>query len=90
MLQRIGNLIRRDVEDLRMKKATAALNESAAGLVRETGGSRDPLDRLHQMGRDARDEAAARSRLARERIGALDLLVFTDGGLGAPAPAKPV
>lgn len=68
--------LKRDVDDLRMKKAIAELNEMAAGLVGELGGSGDTLERLHQMVREERDKAAGRTRVARESIGAPDLQVL--------------
>lgn len=60
--------LKRDVDDMKMRKAIAELNEMASGLVGEIGGSGDTLNRLHQMVREERDKAAGRARVARDSI----------------------
>ncbi len=54
--------------DLKIKKATAELNEMASGMISTIGGSGDTLDRLHNMVEEERTKAAGRARVARDSM----------------------
>ncbi len=56
------------INDMRMKKAMAEMNEMAAGMIGEIGGSGDTLNRLHEMVEEERNKAAGRARVARDAI----------------------
>jgi len=56
------------INDMRMKKAMAEMNEMAAGMVGQIGGSGDTLNRLHEMVEEERTKAAGRARVARDSI----------------------
>jgi len=56
------------INDMRMKKAMAEMNEMAAGMVTDIGGSGDTLNRLHQMVEEERTKAAGRARVARDAM----------------------
>ena len=56
------------INDMRMKKAMAGMNEMAAGMVGQIGGSGDTLNRLHEMVEEERTKAAGRARVARDSI----------------------
>lgn len=56
------------INDMRMKKAMADMNEMAAGMVTEIGGSGDTLNRLHEMVEEERTKAAGRARMARDAM----------------------
>jgi phage shock protein A len=56
------------LDDLKIKRATAELNEMAAGLIANIGGSGDTLNRLHEMVEDERTRAAGRARVARDSL----------------------
>jgi phage shock protein A len=60
--------LRKGLDDLKMKKALAEMNEMATGMLSEIGGSGDTLDRLHQMVEEERTKAAGRARVARDSI----------------------
>ena len=60
--------LRANITDLKVQKATAELNEMAAGMVSEIGGSGDTLNRLDEMVREERDRAAGRARVARDQM----------------------
>ncbi|MEM0968609.1 MAG: hypothetical protein AAF191_14720 [Verrucomicrobiota bacterium] len=60
--------LERDIDDMKMKSAMAELNEMAAGMVGQIGGSGDTLNRVHEMVQDERDKAAGRARVARDSI----------------------
>lgn len=62
------NLLARDLDDLKMKKALAQMSEVASGLLTQIGGSGDTLQRLHSMVEDERHRAAGRVRIARDGI----------------------
>lgn len=61
------------INDLKVQKATAELNEMASGLVSEIGGSGDTLNRLHEMVEDERTKAAGRARVAKDSVDTSDL-----------------
>ncbi len=56
------------INDMRMKKAMAEMNEMAAGMVTDIGGSGDTLNRLHEMVEEERTKAAGRARVARDAM----------------------
>lgn len=56
------------INDMKMKKAMAELNEMAAGMVTTIGGSGDTLDRLEKMVEEERTKAAGKARVARDAL----------------------
>ena len=56
------------INDMRMKKAMADMNEMASGMISEIGGSGDTLNRLHEMVEEERTKAAGRARMARDSM----------------------
>lgn len=70
--------LRRGIDDMKVQSAMAELNEMAAGMVNEIGGSGDTLNRLQEMVEDERAKARGKARVARDsidttEIGALEL-----------------
>jgi phage shock protein A len=60
--------LRRGIDDMKVQKAMAELNEMAAGMVGSLGGSGDTLNRLEGMVEDERSKAAGRARVARDSV----------------------
>ena len=60
--------LRKDLDDLKMKKALAEMNEMASGMLTQIGGSGDTLSRVHDMVEEERIKAAGRARVARDSI----------------------
>ncbi len=60
--------LRKGLDDLKMKKALAEMNEMASGMLTQIGGSGDTLDRLHTMVEEERTKAAGRARVAKDSI----------------------
>ena len=60
--------IKYGLNDLKVKQATAELNEMASGMVGTIGGSSDTLNRLHDMVEEDREKASGRARVARDLI----------------------
>lgn len=58
----------RDIDDMKVNKAMAELNEMASGMVTSIGGSGDTLNRLEEMVSEERDKAAGRARVARDSM----------------------
>ncbi len=56
------------INDMRMKKALADMNEMAAGMIGQIGGSGDTLNRLHDMVEEERTKQAGRARVAKDSI----------------------
>jgi len=56
------------INDMKIKQATAELNEMAAGMVAEIGGRGDTLNRLEEMVKEERDKAAGRARVAHDSV----------------------
>ncbi|MEJ5208423.1 PspA/IM30 family protein [Denitratimonas sp. CY0512] len=56
------------INDMRMKKAVADMNEMAAGMIGQIGGSGDTLNRLHEMVEEERTKQAGRARVAKDSI----------------------
>jgi phage shock protein A len=54
--------------DLKIKRATAEMNEMAAGMVGSIGGAGDTLNRLHEMVEEERQVASGRARVAKDSI----------------------
>lgn len=63
----------RDLDATRIAKATAEMNEMAAGMVNEIGGAGDTLNRLEEMVREEKEKAVGRARVARDSIDTHDL-----------------
>ncbi len=60
--------ISRGINDVKVKKAMADLNEMASGMINEIGGSGDTLNRLEEIIEEERTEAAGRARVARDNL----------------------
>lgn len=60
--------LRRGIDDMKVQQAMGELNEMAAGMINEIGGSGDTLNRLHEMVEGEREKAAGRARVARDSI----------------------
>jgi phage shock protein A len=56
------------INDMRMKTAMAEMNEMAAGMIGQIGGSGDTLNRLHEMVEEERNKAAGRARVAKDSL----------------------
>lgn len=63
------------LDDLKVKKAMAELNEMATGMISAIGSSGDTLDRLHEMVEDERTKAAGRARIARDSLDMKDVVL---------------
>lgn len=63
------------INDMRMKTAMAEMNEMAAGMIGNIGGSGDTLNRLHEMVEEERTKAAGRARVSRDSIDMNDINV---------------
>ena len=62
-----------NLSDLKIKNATAELNEMAAGMIQQIGGSGDTLGRLSEMVEEDRQRAAGRARVARDSLDTSDI-----------------
>ena len=60
--------ITRGINDVKVKKAMADLNEMASGMINEIGGSGDTLNRLEEIIEEERTEAAGRARVAKDSL----------------------
>lgn len=60
--------LRRGIDDMKVQKAMAELNEMAAGMVGSLGGSGDTLNRLEEMVEEERSKAAGRARVAKDSV----------------------
>jgi len=60
--------ITRGINDVKVKKAMADLNEMASGMINEIGGSGDTLNRLEEMIEEERTVAAGRARVAKDSL----------------------
>jgi len=56
------------IEDMKMKRAMAEMNEMASGMISQIGGAGDTLNRLHEMVEEERTKAAGRARVAKDSI----------------------
>ena len=60
------------LDDLKVKKATAEMNEMASGMITSIGGSGDTLNRLQEMVEDERTKASGRARVAKDSLNTTD------------------
>lgn len=58
----------RDIDDMKVQKAMAELNEMASGMVTNIGGAGDTLNRLEGMVEEERTKAAGRARVAKDAL----------------------
>ena len=65
--------LKRDISATQIAKATAELNEMAAGMINEIGGAGDTLNRLEVMVREEKEKAKGRARVAKDSINTSDL-----------------
>ena len=65
--------LKRDIDETRIAKATAELNEMAAGMISEIGGAGDTLNRLEEMVTEEREKAKGRARVAKDSIDTAEL-----------------
>lgn len=65
--------LKRDIDETRIAKATAELNEMAAGMISEIGGAGDTLNRLEEMVAEEREKAKGRARVAKDSIDTAEL-----------------
>ena len=63
----------RNIDDMKVQKAMAELNEMASGMITEIGGSGDTLNRLEEMVEDERNRAAGRARVAKDSVNMDDI-----------------
>ena len=68
--------LKRDINETKIAKATAELNEMAAGMINEIGGAGDTLNRLEEMVREEKESASGRARVARDSIDSSELNVM--------------
>ncbi len=59
--------LKQSINETKIAQATAELNEMAAGMINEIGGSGDTLNRLEEMVQEERDKAKGRARVAQHR-----------------------
>ena len=60
------------LDDLKVKKATAEMNEMASGMITSIGGSGDTLNRLQEMVEEERTKASGRARVAKDSLNTTD------------------
>ena len=65
--------LRRGIDDMKVKKAMAELNEMASGMISEIGGSGDNLNRLEEIVEEERTKAAGRARVAKDSMDLTDI-----------------
>lgn len=65
--------LKRGISETKIAKATAELNEMAAGMIGEIGGAGDTLNRLEEMVREEKDAAKGRARVAQDSIDTSEL-----------------
>ena len=68
--------LKRSISETKIAKATAELNEMAAGMINEIGGAGDTLNRLEEMVREEKESAKGRARVAKDSIDTTDLKVM--------------
>lgn len=64
--------LKQQIDDLKIRRATAELTEMAAGLTSKIGGGGDTLNRLAQMVEEERQLASGRIRVARDSMPAAE------------------
>ncbi len=62
----------RGIDQTRFARATAELNEMAAGMIGRIGRSGDTLNRPEEMIRDEKEKARGRARVAKDRVDTSD------------------
>jgi phage shock protein A len=62
--------LRFELDDLKIKRATAELTEAASGLITQIGGHGDTLKRLQELVEHERDRAAGKARIAGDAMDA--------------------
>lgn len=67
--------LRRGIDDMKVQKAMAELNEMAGGMVGELGGSGDNLARLSDIVEEERTKAAGRARVSKDNLDLTDIKV---------------
>jgi len=67
--------VRRSIGDLKIRRATAELQNMASAMIDELGGAGDTLNRLHDMVEEEREKAAGRARVATDTVDVRDLEV---------------
>ena len=65
--------LRREIGDLKVKRAVADLESMAAAMVSDLGGAGDSFNRLQEMVAEEREKASARARVAGGSLDASDL-----------------
>ncbi|GAA5496648.1 phage shock protein A (PspA) family protein [Rubritalea squalenifaciens DSM 18772] len=65
--------LKRGIDDMKVQKAMAELNEMAAGMVTDIGGSGDTLSRLDEIVEEERTKAAGRARVAKDSLDMTDI-----------------
>ncbi|MDF1754775.1 MAG: PspA/IM30 family protein [Verrucomicrobiales bacterium] len=65
--------LKRDISETKIAKATADLNEMAAGMIGEIGGAGDTLNRLEEMVAEEKQKAKGRSRVAKDSLDTTEL-----------------
>ena len=65
--------LRRGLDDMKVQKAMAELNEMASGMVGSIGGSGDNLNRLSEIVEEERTKAAGRARVAKDSLDMSDV-----------------
>lgn len=61
--------LKEDLDDLKVKQATAELQEMAGAMIGNLGGTNDNLNRLSALVDEERERAAGRARVARDTLG---------------------
>jgi phage shock protein A len=67
--------LKANIDDLKIKRATAELTEMASGMITHIGGAGDTLSRLHAMVDEERSKAAGRARVARDTLNTSEIIV---------------
>lgn len=65
--------LKRSIGETKIAKATAELNEMAAGMINEIGGAGDTLNRLEEMVAEEKEKAKGRARVAKDSIDSTEL-----------------
>ncbi len=68
--------LRRGIDDMKVQQAMSELNEMAAGMVTEIGGSGDTLNRLQEMVEEERSKARGKARVAKDSIDTTEIDVL--------------
>jgi phage shock protein A len=67
--------LRFSLDDLKIKKATAELNQMASGMITQIGGAGDTLERVQRMVEEEREMAAGKARVARDSLDTSNLVL---------------